>query len=208
VATDDVRIVEAVKAFGGEVLLTSSSCNTGTERVIEAYQQIQRDNSTFDIIVNIQGDEPCVDPNHIDAIVLSLQASNEAVMSTAVAPIINTSDLSNRNVVKCVFDQKNYALYFSRAMIPHSKSGLPNPATTYYRHIGIYAFRDTFLNVLPNLDLSSLEATEELEQLRVLQSGYRIKIATVDHCDPGVDTKEDLEVVTAIFKERSHVTCS
>jgi 3-deoxy-manno-octulosonate cytidylyltransferase (CMP-KDO synthetase) len=188
ISTDDERIAEHSKKIGAEVLWTSSIPRDGTERAIEAigrYPALQR--ASF--VMVLQGDHPCTPPKTIEAIVNALVASEDAVLSTAVAPIVSREEYLSPHIVKCVFDKAGYALYFSRSPIPHSKSEIPKNA---YAHIGIYCYRRTFLEHLASLKPTPLQETEDLEQLKVLELGHRIKIALVDEKTPSVDTPSDL----------------
>jgi len=174
--------------------MTRPDCATGTDRVREAALAL---GFTCDVIVNVQGDEPYVNSTHIDTVVQELnrvETTSSHVMATIATPIHDEASAMDRNVVKCVTDIKGDALYFSRALIPHSKSGTFVPGGPYLRHIGLYAYRRPFLmDQLPLLPPSFLQDMEDLEQLRILQAGYKIKVGVVESAFPGVDTPEDLE---------------
>ena len=188
VSTDDERIAEHVREIGGEVLWTSSAPRDGTERAIEAlsrYPALQ--NASY--VMVLQGDHPCTPPETIAAIADALRSDKEAVLSTAAAPIRNLDDFLSPHVVKCVFDTDGNALYFSRSPIPHHAPGQPLAA---FAHIGIYCYRKTFLERLASLKPTGLQISEDLEQLKVLESGYRIKVALADEKTPSVDTPSDL----------------
>lgn len=194
IATDDQRIYDHVQGFGADVIMTCPSCPTGTDRLVEVLKK----NRAYDdatIIVNIQGDEPCLDPAVIEKLVQLLQEDPTAVMSTAVIKLDNPEEAFSRSVVKCVFDSNYNALYFSRSLIPAGHANTMNPATTYYRHMGIYAFRREFLLQYSELPPSPLQQAEDLEQLKILEHGFRIKIGVVDHFSIGVDLPEDIKKV-------------
>jgi 3-deoxy-manno-octulosonate cytidylyltransferase (CMP-KDO synthetase) len=188
VATDDERIAEHVRQIGGEVLWTSSTPRDGTERAIEAMAK-HAALQMADYIMVLQGDQPCTSPETIAAIAAVLGSSDDAVLSTAAAPIRCMNDFLSPHVVKCVFDVNGYALYFSRAPIPHHAAHQPLSA---FVHIGIYCYRRTFLEHLASLKATHLQATEDLEQLKILELGNRIKVALADEKMPSVDTPSDL----------------
>lgn len=196
VATDDERIYNHVKGFAGNVVMTSLTCLNGTDRLAE----VLRNNRQFDdasIVINIQGDEPCLDPSVIQKIIEILQSDPEAVMSTAVVKLDSLEEALNPSVVKCVIDSRQNALYFSRALIPagHGHSAQFRPNTTYYRHMGIYGFRRDFLLRYAELPSTPLQKAEDLEQLKVLEHGFRIKTAIVDSFSIGVDLPDDIKKV-------------
>ncbi|RHY21183.1 hypothetical protein DYB26_002936 [Aphanomyces astaci] len=190
VATDSDAIVAAVNQ-PSSTLLTSEACENGTDRVLDALRQLgDAVASSYEIVVNIQGDEPLVDPSHIDLCVAALQNDPSCVMSTLMAPILDESEARSPHIVKCVTDRHSNALYFSRSMIPSSKDNtfVPN---RIMKHIGLYAFRRSFLvDVFPHLEPFNL--SEDLEQLRVLEGGYKIKMVTVPFAYPGVDLPSDI----------------
>jgi 3-deoxy-manno-octulosonate cytidylyltransferase (CMP-KDO synthetase) len=205
VAGDDATIVSACKAHGIEAILTRQDHPSGTDRLAEACEQLGLDGD--DIVVNVQGDEPLIDPALIDAVASTLAAHPEAAMSTAAHEIDALSDFMNPNVVKAVLDAQGNALYFSRAPIPWWRDGSvggaaptvpPTPAPL--RHIGIYGYRAGFVRKFPSLPPAPVEATEALEQLRALWHGHRIAVH-VSHVapGPGIDTPEDLARVRAVF---------
>ncbi|TDH73131.1 hypothetical protein CCR75_004005 [Bremia lactucae] len=205
VASDSERLLRVIKEVGGDTVLTGA-CNTGTDRVVQALHLMDpKEMSGFDVVVNVQGDEPGVDPRHIDKCIEALRgAGPNSVMSTLATPLYDEQGAHSRNVVKCVADCNSNALYFSRALIPHSKSGKFDPdSTSYLRHVGIYAFRKNFLFEFPMLSRSSLEESEDLEQLRVLYSGYQIKLVTVNSTLPGVDSPTDLASLMALWPKRA-----
>jgi len=199
VATDDARILQAVEAFGGQAQMTSPLHRSGTDRVAEVAAL-----SDADVIVNVQGDEPLIDPEALDAVVEPFQSDSSLMISTLS---VNGTDgeLENPNVVKVVVDHNGFALYFSRSPIPFFRD---SPFTggerlTFFRHVGLYAYRRTFLTCLGTLRESYLEKAEALEQLRFLENGYRIKVVNSTYQSLAVDTPEDLERVNAFIKERT-----
>jgi 3-deoxy-manno-octulosonate cytidylyltransferase (CMP-KDO synthetase) len=195
VATDDRRIFEAVQRFGGEVVLTSAHHRSGTDRIAEVAEHLP-----CDIVVNLQGDEPLMAPGLIDQVVRVVRDNPDIYMASAQTPIRRSEDRSNPNSVKVVTDRNDFALYFSRSPIPCCASA--NEAESMgFRHIGIYVYRKEFLMRLVALEPSPLEQQERLEQLRVLENGYRIRLVTTDYDSPGVDTPEDLEKVRKRLQE-------
>lgn len=186
VATDDVRIRDAVSAFGGEAVMTRSDHVSGTDRVHEAAGRALA--GPGDIIVNVQGDEPLLDPTLVDRLVEAVR--DGADVATAATPV---ADAADPNVVKVVCDASGHALYFSREPIPH---GGP-----YLQHLGVYAFRRDALERFVTTSPGRLERIERLEQLRVLESGGRIRVVLVDRAHPSVDTPADLAHVRAHFEE-------
>jgi 3-deoxy-manno-octulosonate cytidylyltransferase (CMP-KDO synthetase) len=189
VACDDERIMKVVESFGGKAVYTSVDQPSGTDRLAEVVNPID-----VRIAVNIQGDEPLVKPIMIDNLVMALEDEKAAQMATMVKKIDDDSELTNSNVVKVIFDKNGYAIYFSRYAIPYNRT---NSAETgkkpvYYKHIGMYAFTKDFLFTFRNLPKSSLENAEKLEQLRVLEYGYKIKVVETKFDTIGVDTHEDL----------------
>ncbi|MDR0371278.1 MAG: 3-deoxy-manno-octulosonate cytidylyltransferase [Prevotellaceae bacterium] len=196
VATDDRRIFDAVSSFGGNVLMTSENHHSGTDRCFEAYTKLQKN---VDVIINIQGDEPEI---HAEQIKLLQNCFTDPQTEIAsLAKRITQDDgicpLSNPNHVKTVIDRHHYALYFSRSVIPHFRRPVDENEQivrhTYYKHIGLYAYRSDILAEITQLPPSSLEQVESLEQLRWLENGYKIKIAITDIESIGIDTPEDLK---------------
>jgi 3-deoxy-manno-octulosonate cytidylyltransferase (CMP-KDO synthetase) len=203
VAADDASIVTACEAHGVRALLTRADHATGSDRLAEACQLLGL--AGDDIVVNVQGDEPLIDPALIDACAHLLARQSECVMSTAAHPIEQQADFANPNVVKVVLDAQQRALYFSRAPIPWWRDG-PAPATPAtgdaqpLRHIGLYGYRAGFLAQFPQLSASPLETVESLEQLRVIWHGHRIAVHVTPHAPgAGVDTPEDLARVRALL---------
>jgi len=198
VATDDQRIFDVVQQFGGEVIMTSSEHETGTDRLAEVASRL----SAVEIIVNIQGDEPLIAPAAIDAVLRALKDDPVAVMSSAMVSITDLVDLWNANVVKVVTDLKGYAMYFSRSPIP-AVPGSEISSQPWKRHIGLYAYRRDFLLQFAATPRTPLEQIESLEQLRALEHGYRIAMVELeeDHAI-GVDTPEDLQRVRAVLESQ------
>ena len=203
VAADSVSIVKACCAHGVEAVLTRADHPSGSDRLAEACTHLGLSGDA--IVVNVQGDEPLIEPTLIDAVAQLLVQRPDAAMGTAAHPIDNVADFTNPNVVKVVLDARQLALYFSRAPIPWWRDGfaggitaLPNPAPL--RHIGIYAYRAGFLRQFPALEPAPIETSEALEQLRALWHGHRIAVhVTRDAPGPGVDTPEDLERVRRLY---------
>ncbi len=192
VATDDERIFSHVEDFGGKAVMTSPDCPTGTERLAEA---IHLNFSEVDIVINIQGDEPLLEPEVIQDVGEILLNDPVAVMSTAAVPIRSQEEADSRSVNKCVIDTSGNALYFSRSLIPGGHSEKWDPNITYYKHLGIYGYRRDFLIHYAELDPTPLQMAEDLEQLKVLEHGFRIKVAVVDSQSIGVDTPDDVRRV-------------
>jgi 3-deoxy-manno-octulosonate cytidylyltransferase (CMP-KDO synthetase) len=188
IATDDQRIYAAARAFGAQVRMTGSDHRSGTDRVAEAASS-----ESAHLVVNIQGDEPLLDPDAIDAAVLALSGDPDAPMATLAKRIEDPNEIADPNVVKVVANLAGDAIYFSRCPIPHQGG-------VHYKHIGLYVYRRDFLLAYPGLPVGPLEQAERLEQLRALENGYRIRVAETDFESIGVDTPEDLERVAALFE--------
>lgn len=186
VATDDARIAAAVEGFGGIARMTRSSHQSGTDRLAEIAEEL-----SCEIVVNVQGDEPLVEPEMIEEAIEPLDADATLHASTLRRRITDEDDYTNPHVVKVVVDRDGTALYFSRAPIPHSRTGAP----AAYRHIGLYAYRRSFLLAFARLQPTPLELAESLEQLRALEHGFRIRTVETHYDSIGVDTPEDLERV-------------
>jgi 3-deoxy-manno-octulosonate cytidylyltransferase (CMP-KDO synthetase) len=189
VATDDEKVLRVVKDFGGEVTLTSKEHLTGTDRIAEVVRGFSLD---VEIIVNVQGDEPLIEPDMIDQVVKILAYDPKASMGTLCRKISDIKEIVDTNVVKVVFDKEFYALYFSRLPIPYYRNDDPK---VYFKHLGIYSYRRDALLRLSSAKSTPLENAERLEQLRALENGFRIKVAETDRDTIGVDTEEDLEMV-------------
>ena len=196
VATDDPRIAEAVERFGGKVWMTSPDLQSGTDRVAA----VARMHPEIDIFVNVQGDEPMMDPRAIEAGV-ELVRSGRFQMSTVMTPMKDLSDLSNSAVVKVISDDLGRAIYFSRHPIPYSRKPAPEAGEPFVcrRHVGLYVYRRETLLQFSSLSPCLMERAESLEQLRALQAGIPIGIAEVDFLSIGVDTPEELEKVRRIL---------
>lgn len=198
VATDDERIKQAVEAFGGTAVMTSESCNNGTERCLEVLRHFEAKGERFDVVVNIQGDEPFIEPHHVDA-VAAVVAKGDAVMGTLCRPHLDEADVTSVNNVKVVLDVNGYALYFSRAIIPHNKKGRYDPNTKYWRKLGIYSYTTEFLPKFIEMPASLLQDAEDLEQNKVIEAGYRIKVGVVHEAVHGVDTPEQMEHLCELY---------
>jgi 3-deoxy-manno-octulosonate cytidylyltransferase (CMP-KDO synthetase) len=199
VSTDDERIFNHVKDCGGEVMMTSESHISGTSRIGEVVEHLSfMSHCPYDVIVNIQGDEPFIDPSQIDLIV-SLFANPEVKIGTLIRKIGNSEDLFNPNVVKAIVDHEGKAMYFSRSPIPYLR-GIPQDAwmehQDYYKHIGLYAYRSSVLKLILHLPEAPPEVAESLEQLRWLYHGYNIHTAITDIETVGIDVPEDLLKLT------------
>ncbi len=189
IATDDPRIVAAVQSFGGEVVMTRRDHPSGTDRVAEVAQQLEAD-----VIVNLQGDEPLIDPSALDLLPTLLQGDSEADMATLAVPITSVDRWQNPNCVKVICNAAGRALYFSRSPIPYVRDGQPDfyaEPPRFLQHLGLYAYRRPFLLSLASLSPGPLEELERLEQLRVLAQGHAIQVGIVRQAAIGVDTYED-----------------
>jgi 3-deoxy-manno-octulosonate cytidylyltransferase (CMP-KDO synthetase) len=195
VATDDERIASVVKKFGGDVIMTSSSIQSGTDRVAAVADQVPAE-----IYINVQGDEPLIEPQAIES-ALELVKSGRFPMGTVMTSIRDRSELNDLSVVKVITDSTGRALYFSRLPIPYSRGPLPQVGEKWacYRHVGLYVYRRETLMEFRKLPPSPLEKAEILEQLRALENGISIGITEVDFTSIGVDTQEDLEKVRRIL---------
>jgi 3-deoxy-manno-octulosonate cytidylyltransferase (CMP-KDO synthetase) len=193
VATDHASIYDHIRSFGGEVAMTSENCINGTQRCAEAYSNL---NEKFDVIINIQGDEPFFKPESLQLVTNCFAQNTNTDIATLVKKIEQEDDIHNPTVVKVVFNKNQKALYFSRSAIPFNRENTP---TQYYKHIGIYAFRAEILPELVKLAPTQLETTEQLEQLRWLENGYEINLAFTTHESNSVDTPEDLEKLKKQF---------
>lgn len=191
VATDDERIYDAVKAFGGNAVMTSPRHRSGTDRIAEAVSGLGLGDD--DIVVNIQGDQPLFEPCQIEEVVGPLLEDPALPMSTLIYRIRRAEEIDSPHIVKTVFDRKGRALYFSRSTIPCDRDGTSK--VDYYKHHGIYAYRRSFLTVFSTLETGLLERLEALEQLRALEHGYVIKVVETDFDSIEVDTKADIERV-------------
>jgi len=186
VATDDVRVASVVEGFGGQAMMTQSTHPTGTDRLAEVAGRLR-----CEFVINVQGDEPLLDPGAIEEVLAPLRADPTLQMSSLRHRIVDPDEYHDPNVVKVVVDAADRALYFSRAPIPHVGRGAPLPADAW-RHIGLYAYRREFLLRFAALPPTPLERQERLEQLRALEHGYRLVVPETRHLAVGVDTPADL----------------
>ena len=206
VATDDERIESAVKAFGGKVVMTSTKHNSGTDRCYEALTKIS---GQFDVVVNIQGDEPFIQPSQLEALKACFDDSQTQI-ATLVKPFTAEDSfeaLQNVNSPKVVLNKYHHAMYFSRSIIPYQRNAENNvwlENHVYYKHIGLYAYRSEVLKEITALPQSSLELAESLEQLRWLENGYKIKVGISGVETIGIDTPEDLAKAEEFLKTLKH----
>lgn len=191
IATDDERIRDAARAFGAQVQMTRADHPTGTDRVAEVAYSNQAQ-----LIVNIQGDEPLIDPQAIDIAVLAMVGDASLPMATLKKRIEDPSEIDNPNVVKVVSNRAGDAIYFSRFPIPYVREG----SAVHYKHIGLYVYNREFLLAYSSLPVGPLEQAERLEQLRAIENGYRVGVVETEYESLGVDTPEDLERVAALFE--------
>jgi 3-deoxy-manno-octulosonate cytidylyltransferase (CMP-KDO synthetase) len=196
VATDDERIFSHVKEFLGEVVMTSATHKSGTDRCFEV---LEGTNENFDVVINLQGDEPFVQPEQLHKLV-SCFSDPDCRIATLVKKIEKKEDIENPNVVKAVKDVNDYALYFSRSAIPFNRENENSP--TYFKHLGLYAYRAETLRAITSLQPSSLELAESLEQLRWLENGYKIKVAETELESISIDTPLDLKRAEALYFSR------
>jgi 3-deoxy-manno-octulosonate cytidylyltransferase (CMP-KDO synthetase) len=196
VATDDRRIIDAVRAFGGEARMTRADHRTGTERIAEVAAH-----ETGDVFVNVQGDEPLIDPAAIDTAVQALLEGEPAQIATVATPIRVTADIMDPNIVKTVLDFDENALYFSRAPIPWVRDTQHKVHVKYWKHLGLYVFQRDALLEYPTLPQGELERIEQLEQLRWLENGWKIRVAEVEHDAVSVDVAEDVVRVEKLIED-------
>lgn len=194
VATDDDRIFNAVKAFGGNVEMTSTEHKSGSDRIMEVASR----HPEISYICNLQGDEPLIKPESIDAVIKNVKEDEKADISTLIREI-TTQEAQNPNLVKCVTDNNGFALYFSRSVIPYERN---TGVAKFYGHLGIYGYKRKALEVMTSLPQTMLEKTESLEQLRALENGMKIKTSVVDFVPVGIDTKEDLEKFKSLIAKQ------
>lgn len=195
VATDDERIFNKVKAFGGNVEMTSVNHKCGSDRIREVAER----HPEIAYIVNLQGDEPLIKPESIDDVARNVQRDINADISTLIRVLDKEEEINNPNQVKCVVDKNGYALYFSRSKIPYERN---TGVAVFYGHLGIYGYKREALIKMTSLPQTPLEKTESLEQLRALENGMKIKTSVVDFVPVGIDTKEDLEKFKKIVGEK------
>lgn len=195
VATDDERIFDCVKSFGGNVEMTSVNHKCGSDRIREVVER----HSEIDYIVNLQGDEPLIEPESIDAVARNVQQDEMADISTLIRCLKTEEEINNPNLVKCVIDNNGFALYFSRSKIPYERNV---NEYNFYGHLGIYGYKRQALLKMTSLAQTPLEKTESLEQLRALENGMKIKTSVVDFVPVGIDTKDDLEKFREIVSRK------
>ena len=194
VATDDERILAAVEAHGGRAMMTRADHPTGTDRLAEVAAAFP----AVDLIVNVQGDEPLIEPGLIDELVTAFEEDAALQMATVKTRMDDPEEIGNPNNVKVVTDKQGYALYFSRSVLPYPR----NAGCPVYKHIGIYAYKRDFLLNYAKMPATPLEQSESLEQLRALENGYRIKVVETTAKFVGVDTAEDLAKVNEIYRAK------
>ncbi|MCM1230999.1 MAG: 3-deoxy-manno-octulosonate cytidylyltransferase [Ruminococcus flavefaciens] len=197
VATDDERIMECVQNFKGNAIMTSSKHENGSDRIAECVETLKLNHN--DIVLNIQGDEPLIQGTMIQELISTISGS-DVYMGTLKERITNEDDIVNPNIVKIITDINDNAVYFSRHPIPYNRNELKS--LVYYRHVGVYAYREFFLKKYTQLPKSFLEAAESLEQLRVLENGYTIKVKETGCSSVGVDTVEQLKLVEEMMRRQ------
>ncbi len=190
VATDDIRIIDAVTAFGGKAVMTGE-CSCGTERVYEAVKD-----TAYDIVINVQGDEPLIQKGMIQDLIITFE-DEKVYMATLKRKITLQEDIDNPNVVKVIADKNDNAIYFSRHPIPYNRDGIE---ATYYKHIGLYGYAKDFLSEYVKMPKSSLEKCENLEQLRVLENGFNIRVKETQYESIGVDLPEHIAQVERVLE--------
>jgi 3-deoxy-manno-octulosonate cytidylyltransferase (CMP-KDO synthetase) len=193
IATDDERVYEAARAFGARVRMTRADHLSGTDRIAEVASA-----ENAELVVNIQGDEPLLDPAAIDAAILPMAHDPEIAMGTLKKRIEDPREITDPNVVKVVTNHSGDAIYFSRFAIPYVRDQATPPV--HYKHVGLYVYRRDFLLAYPTLRVGPLEQSERLEQLRALENGYAIRVVETEYDSLGVDTPEDLMRVTQLFE--------
>ena len=196
VATDDERIVETVRTFGGNAVMTSDTNRSGTDRLAEAAEKIGL--AADDIVINVQGDQPLMDSRCLDQLVAPFFEEPNLEMSTLAFKIMREKEITDPKDVKVTFDNRGYALYFSRASIPLARDAGTRHDT--FKHLGFYAYTRKFLDIYRNLDEGVLESVEKLEQLRVLEHGYRIKVVVTPYDSPEVDLPEDIPRIERLMR--------
>lgn len=202
VATDDERIFDRVQQFGGHAVMTSVAHQSGTDRCYEAYCSVVAQNrATYDVVVNIQGDEPFILPSQVSALISCFE-DPEIQLATLAKKFEHPSDIFDPNKVKVVCSARQTALYFSRSPIPYCRGCEKEEwisQTPFYKHVGMYAYRPEILRAITSLPQGVLEKAESLEQLRWLENGYKIAVRLTDHESVGIDTPEDLEKAKRLF---------
>lgn len=194
-AVDDERVYDAVTAHGGRAMMTSKAHPTGTDRLAE----VAAAHPEAELIINVQGDEPLIEPELIDALAAVFEEEPDLNMATVKSLMTDEKEMKNPNNVKVVTDKKGYALYFSRSLLPYPRE---NTGAPVYKHIGIYAYKRDFLLRYAAMEPTALERTESLEQLRALENGFKIRVIATDARFIGVDTPEDLAEVNRLYRER------
>ena len=194
IATDDRRIFGVAGSFKAKAVMTSRKCRSGTDRLAEA---ARKKGKKYGIFINIQGDEPLISPSLIDRLVSALKKDPLTQVVTAVYPIRDKRELVDPNVVKAVLDKKGFAIYFSRSPVPYNRTG---GKVRYYKHLGIYGYKRDFLKAFSSMAQTPLEKAEQLEQLRVLENGYRIKAVVSDQDSFGVDVPSDIQKIERMVK--------
>lgn len=206
VATDDHRIIAEVERFGGVAIMTSSQHQSGTDRCFEAYTKYVTlyPDRKIDIVMNIQGDEPLIDPDQLRGLEKAFEDHSEVYLATMAKRIVSPEELFNPNTPKVIMDKDGYALYFSRSTIPYMRE-VPkeewHTKHTYYKHIGLYAYKPETLEKICSMERSNLEKCESLEQLRWVESGLRIKVIETSSTTFAVDTPEDLEKIVRYIEK-------
>lgn len=195
VATDDERIFSACKDFGAEVEMTSAEHKSGSDRIAE----VAKRHSEIAYIINVQGDEPLIEPENIELVRQGVVEDNTADISTLVREITDETEVNNPNLVKCIFDVNNFAMYFSRSKIPYERN---TGKSKFYGHLGIYGYKKEALFKMTSLPQTTYEMAESLEQIRALQNGMKIKIAIVKNIPVGIDTIEDFNKFKAMVDEK------
>lgn len=195
IATDDDRIFDACKAFGAEVEMTSTNHKSGSDRISE----VAKRHPEIAYIINLQGDEPLIEQENIELVIKGIKFDDNADISTLVREITDENELNNPNLVKCIFDVNNYAMYFSRAKIPYERNV---GKSKFYGHLGIYGYKKEALFKMTNLAQTTYEMSESLEQLRALQNGMKIKVSIVKNVPVGIDTQEDFEKFKAMVENK------
>ncbi len=194
IATDHEKIAEEAERFHAKVLMTKK-CKNGTERIAQALENNVSLFKDVKYVINVQGDHPCIRPSTIQAVLKSMEDNSSVFMSTAAVAIPSKEYLSSPHIVKCILDQNNYALYFSRSPMGFSEK----EKNLCYQHLGIYGFRKEFLMIYPSLSTTPLQLHEDLEQLKAIEHGYRIKVALVDDPNIAIDTLEDFELLQKVL---------
>ena len=195
VATDSDAIRTSIQTIGGNVIMTVEKCSSGTDRVAEAARSLKLEQN--DVVVNIQGDQPFVQPECLNDLVQAFLKTPELTMGTLAYGMTDEKEINNPNNVKVIVDRNNFAIYFSRATIPFNRDNVLN--TQYYKHIGIYAYSNSFLQDFTNLPYSVLENTEKLVQLRAIEGGHKIQVTITNHDSPSVDDPADVAEITALL---------